>query len=164
MMSALPPHMAMASMPPMMQSQQPPRGPRDQQARDSIVIVGVKLAEFRREAKTSSKHWELPELYDDVAEFAGDQHGSRFIQDKLMTANSEVKERIFRELEPNSLQLMQDVFGNYVIQKFFEHGDQSQKKALAARMKGYVVKLSNQMYACRVVQKVCALFTVDVTS
>lgn len=48
---------------------------------------------------------------------------------------------------------MKDVFGNYVIQKFFEHGNQVQKKVLAAVMTGKVVDLSLQMYACRVVQK-----------
>ncbi len=49
---------------------------------------------------------------------------------------------------------MKDVFGNYVIQKFFEHGNMVQKKILANAMKGKVVDLSTQMYACRVVQKV----------
>ena len=52
------------------------------------------------------------------------------------------------------MQLACDVFGNYVIQKFFEHGDQNQKKTLANRMKGHVLSLSLQTYACRVVQKV----------
>jgi mRNA-binding protein PUF3 len=61
---------------------------------------------------------------------------------------------VFREIEPNALQLMKDVFGNYVIQKFFEHGNQVQKKIIAAQMKGKVAELSTQMYACRVVQKV----------
>ena len=50
---------------------------------------------------------------------------------------------------------MTDLFGNYVIQKLFEHGNQSQKKILANQMKGHVLTLSNQMYGCRVVQKVC---------
>lgn len=49
---------------------------------------------------------------------------------------------------------MMDVFGNYVIQKFFEHGDQTQKKVLANKMRGRVKELSLQMYGCRVVQKV----------
>jgi mRNA-binding protein PUF3 len=151
--SAIPPHMAMATMQPMMPVPQPPRGPRDQQMTDGTTVLGLKLADFKRESKTS-KRWELTDIYDDVVEFAGDQHGSRFIQQKLETANSEVKEKIFKELESNSLQLMQDVFGNYVIQKFFEHGDQTQKKILASKMKGHVSTLANQMYACRVVQKV----------
>jgi mRNA-binding protein PUF3 len=150
-MSSLPPHMAMATMSPMMPVL-PPRGPREQQSGGS-EILGLKLAEFRKESK-QNKRWELTDIYDDVVEFAGDQHGSRFIQQKLETANSEVKDKIFKELEPNALQLMQDVFGNYVIQKFFEHGDQTQKKILGRKMKGHVLSLANQMYACRVVQKV----------
>jgi hypothetical protein len=88
-------------------------------------------------------------------EFSGDQHGSRFIQEKLQTANSDEKEQVFNEIEDNAVQLMKDVFGNYVIQKFFEHGSQVQKKIIAAKMKGKVAELSTQMYACRVVQKVC---------
>ena len=90
-------------------------------------------------------------------EFSGDQHGSRFIQQKLETANSDDKDQVFREIEPNSVQLMKDVFGNYVIQKFFEHGNQVQKKIIAGKMKGKVAELSTQMYACRVVQKVSPL-------
>lgn len=89
-----------------------------------------------------------------MVEFSGDQHGSRFIQQKLETANSDEKERVFSELKGDALQLMQDVFGNYVIQKFFEHGDQNQKRYLADRMRGQVLQLSTQMYGCRVVQKV----------
>ncbi|KAH8701208.1 armadillo-type protein [Phaeosphaeriaceae sp. PMI808] len=158
--SALPPHMTMNTMAPMMPVSQPPRGPREQQVSDSAGILSLKLAEFKRESKTS-KRWELTDIYDDVVEFAGDQHGSRFIQQKLETANSEVKEKIFKELESNSLQLMQDVFGNYVIQKFFEHGDQTQKKLLASKMKGHVLALANQMYACRVVQKALEHVLVD---
>lgn len=72
----------------------------------------------------------------------------------METANSDEKERVFKEIQPNAMQLMTDVFGNYVIQKFFEHGDQSQKRILASKMKGHVLTLSLQMYGCRVVQKV----------
>lgn len=91
-----------------------------------------------------------------MVEFSGDQHGSRFIQQKLETANSDEKEQVFHEIQPNCLQLMTDVFGNYVVQKLFEHGNQTQKKILANQMKGHVLALSTQMYGCRVVQKVCS--------
>ena len=97
------------------------------------------------------------DIYNHVVEFSGDQHGSRFIQQKLETANSDEKEQIFREIQPNGLQLMTDVFGNYVIQKLFEHGSQVQKRLLAEQMKNHVMELSMQMYGCRVVQKVCFL-------
>ena len=61
---------------------------------------------------------------------------------------------MFAEIGTNAIPLMKDVFGNYVIQKFFEHGNQVQKKILAGMMKHKVVELSTQMYGCRVVQKV----------
>ncbi|KAJ6446610.1 pumilio domain-containing protein [Purpureocillium lavendulum] len=110
------------------------------------------LDDFRLSNK-SSKRYELKDIYNHVVEFSGDQHGSRFIQQKLESANSDEKEQVFREIEPNAIQLMKDVFGNYVVQKFFEHGNQVQKKVLAEKMKGKVVDLSVQVYACRVVQK-----------
>ena len=48
-------------------------------------------------------------------EFSGDQHGSRFIQLKLETATAEEKQMFFDEIVPlSALQLIQDVFGNYV--------------------------------------------------
>lgn len=46
-----------------------------------------------------------------------DQYGSRFIQQKLETANVEEKKKIFPEIIPHARTLMTDVFGNYVIQK-----------------------------------------------
>ncbi|KAG7290907.1 hypothetical protein NEMBOFW57_000912 [Staphylotrichum longicolle] len=101
----------------------------------------------------STKGWELKDIWNHVVEFSGDQKGSRFIQQKLETANSDEKDQIFGELESNAIQLMKDLFGNYVMQKLFEYGNQIQKKVLAGAMKGKVVDLSMQAYACRVVQK-----------
>lgn len=115
-------------------------------------IRSTVLDEFKSNTK-SSRRLELKDIYGHIAEFAGDQHGSRFIQTKLETANSDERERIFVEIYPNAVQLMKDVFGNYVIQKLFEHGDQSQKRMLASRMKGQVLSLALQCYGCRVVQK-----------
>ncbi|KAH9900399.1 armadillo-type protein [Xylariomycetidae sp. FL2044] len=132
-------------------------------SRDQDPGKGVRsmlLEEFRANTK-STKKFELREIYNHIVEFSGDQHGSRFIQEKLQTANSDEKDQVFREIEPNALQLMKDVFGNYVIQKFFEHGDQVQKKIIAGQMKGKVAELSTQMYACRVVQKALEHVLVD---
>lgn len=145
-----------------------PRGP----AREHDVGQHVRsplLEEFRNNSKTN-KRYELKvrrfdsgrgaelivfqDIFNHIVEFSGDQHGSRFIQTKLETANSDEKDQVFREIHPNSLQLMTDVFGNYVIQKFFEHGNQAQKKLLAHQMKNHILTLSLQMYGCRVVQKV----------
>ena len=83
-------------------------------------------------------------------------------------------EELFREVHDRALKLMRDVFGNYVIQKFLEHGASEQRTALAERLRGQVLGLSMQMYGCRVIQKaleVCAVLSLlscywhlDVTS
>lgn len=140
-----------ASTPNALPPAQIPRGP----ARDHDLAQPVRstlLEEFRNNSKTN-KRYELKDIYNYIVEFSGDQHGSRFIQQKLETANSDEKDQVFRELYPNAIQLMTDVFGNYVIQKFFEHGNQSQKKVLANQMRTHILTLSTQMYGCRVVQK-----------
>lgn len=108
------------------------------------------LEEFRN---NKSKKYELKDIVGSIVEFSGDQHGSRFIQQKLETASVEEKALVFKEILPKSNLLTTDVFGNYVIQKFFEHGSASQKNALAAQMQDHVLSLSLQMYGCRVVQK-----------
>jgi mRNA-binding protein PUF3 len=112
-----------------------------------------KLLEEYRGSHKSNRRFELRDISNHVVEFSGDQHGSRFIQTKLETANSDDKDQVFREIEANSVQLMKDVFGNYVVQKFFDYGNQSQKRILAEKMRGRVLDLSIQVYACRVVQK-----------
>ncbi|KAF7616551.1 hypothetical protein AFLA_004610 [Aspergillus flavus NRRL3357] len=126
------------------------RGHRDHDP--SQTVRSPVLEEFRANSK-GNKRYELKDIYNHVVEFSGDQHGSRFIQQKLETANSDEKEQVFREIQGDSLQLMTDVFGNYVVQKLFEHGNQTQKKILANQMKGHILALSTQMYGCRVVQK-----------
>ncbi|GFZ19857.1 pumilio 3 [Actinidia rufa] len=72
---------------------------------------------------------------------------------KLETATTEEKNMIFDEIIPQALTLMTDVFGNYVIQKFFEHGMVSQRREVASKLLGNVLTLSLQMYGCRVIQK-----------
>ena len=69
-----------------------------------------------------------------MVEFSQDQHGSRFIQQKLERATSAEKELIFNEILTQAHSLMTDVFGNYVIQKFFEHGSPEQKTALVHKV------------------------------
>lgn len=63
-------------------------------------------------------------------EFCRDQHGSRFIQQKLAEGPPEQLMEVYQEIQPHVIGLMQDVFGNYVIQKCFEHGNQVSITAL----------------------------------
>ncbi|XP_048701535.1 pumilio homolog 2 isoform X5 [Caretta caretta] len=96
---------------------------------------------------------QLRDLVGHIVEFSQDQHGSRFIQQKLERATPAERQMVFAEILQAAYQLMTDVFGNYVIQKFFEFGSPDQKLALATRIRGHVLPLALQMYGCRVIQK-----------
>lgn len=73
-----------------------------------------------------------------MLEFSLDQLGSRFIQQKLDTLTPDELEAAFAEVAPKGLMLMNDVFGNYVVQKFLELDVEGPRQELAAQMKGQV--------------------------
>ncbi|XP_028653234.2 pumilio homolog 2-like isoform X7 [Erpetoichthys calabaricus] len=104
---------------------------------------------------------QLRDLIGHIVEFSQDQHGSRFIQQKLERATPAERQMVFSEILQAAYQLMTDVFGNYVIQKFFEFGSQDQKLALATRIRGHVLPLALQMYGCRVIQKALESISTD---
>ncbi|KAJ7547820.1 hypothetical protein O6H91_08G105300 [Diphasiastrum complanatum] len=132
------------------------QSPRSSDGNDLLRASSL-LEEFKN---NKTRRFELSDISGHVVEFSADQHGSRFIQQKLETSSLEEKCSVFEEVLPRALSLMTDVFGNYVIQKFFEHGTQEERKELADQLIGHVLTLSLQMYGCRVIQK--ALEVVDV--
>ncbi|XP_068637285.1 pumilio homolog 5-like isoform X2 [Aristolochia californica] len=117
---------------------------------------------FLEELKSSkARRFELSDIAGRIVEFSADQHGSRFIQQKLETCTAEEKTSVFEEVLPHASTLMTDVFGNYVIQKFFEHGSPEQRKQLADQLTGCILPLSLQMYGCRVIQKALEVIEID---
>ena len=110
-----------------------------------------KLLEDFRNNKISNP--QLRDLVNHMVEFSRDQHGSRFIQQKLERCSAAERELVFNEILSSSYDLIIDVFGNYVIQKFLEFGSIEQKIQLLTSIKGHVLTLSLQMYGCRVIQK-----------
>ncbi|XP_069945143.1 pumilio homolog 2 isoform X2 [Cherax quadricarinatus] len=104
---------------------------------------------------------QLRDLANHIVEFSQDQHGSRFIQQKLERATPAEKQMVFNEILTAAYSLMTDVFGNYVIQKFFEFGTPDQKTVLANKIRGHVLPLALQMYGCRVIQKALECITQD---
>ncbi|ODV96089.1 hypothetical protein PACTADRAFT_80157 [Pachysolen tannophilus NRRL Y-2460] len=117
------------------------------------------LEEFRN---SDPKNYKLSDIYGHGIEFSKDQHGSRFIQAQLESGSTlEEKEVIFNEIREIAFELMTDVFGNYVIQKYFEFGSEVQKKILLEAMEGHLLDLSLQMYGCRVVQRAIEFINID---
>lgn len=109
----------------------------------------------------SWREWKLSELRNHVVEFATDQHGSRFIQQKLESASEEDKMAILSEALTDTQRLMTDVFGNYVVQKLLDHGGKKAIAAIAQELEGRMLPLSLHMYGCRVVQKALEVVGVE---
>ncbi|XP_030477659.1 pumilio homolog 6, chloroplastic [Cannabis sativa] len=124
------------------------------------IFDDPKMYNFLEELKSGKgRRFELSDIIGHIVEFSSDQHGSRFIQQKLENCSVEEKASVFKEVLPHASKLMTDVFGNYVIQKFFEYGSHDQRKELANQLRGQILPLSLQMYGCRVIQK--ALEVID---
>ncbi|CAL5001127.1 unnamed protein product [Urochloa decumbens] len=121
-----------------------------------------KSCSFLEELKSNrARRVELSDITGRIVEYSADQHGSRFIQQKLENCTAEEKASVFTEVLPHAAALMTDVFGNYVIQKFFEHGTREQRRDLATKLVGHVLPLSLQMYGCRVIQKALEVMELD---
>ncbi|KAL9235774.1 hypothetical protein vseg_010510 [Gypsophila vaccaria] len=93
--------------------------------------------------------------------FSVDQLGSRFIQLKLENCRAEDKAFVFQDVVPHACKFLTDVFGNYVIQKFFEYGTPNQRRDLAKALASQILPLSLQMYGCRVIQKALDVIELD---
>ncbi|KAJ0264549.1 Pumilio 5 [Hirschfeldia incana] len=125
-------------------------------------VDDFKRHSFLDELKSpNARKMELSDIAGRVIEFSVDQHGSRFIQQKLEHCSDEEKASVFSEVLPQASKLMTDVFGNYVIQKFIEHGTPEQREELVKQLAGQMVSLSLQMYGCRVIQKALEVIDVD---
>ena len=81
--------------------------------RESTVPRSKLLDDFRN---SRMPNLQLRDVIGHFAEFSMDQHGSRFIQQKLERASNAEKDMVFHEIIASAPQLMTDVFGNYVIQ------------------------------------------------
>ena len=88
------------------------RGERKKGSGKSVSL----LDEFRNSGK--GRHWDLNDLAGNIVQFCQDQHGSRFIQQKLEAASLAEKQMIFNEIMPHAHDLMIDVFGEFGLLPF----------------------------------------------
>eukprot|EP01084_Bolivina_argentea_P216358 367587_1 len=92
-----------------------------------------------------------------ICKFMKHQNGSRYIQERLKMASFELNTLILQHIifeEKQILSLSEDIFGNYVIQIFFENGsDEHHVLLIENLLRGNAYRLSRSFYGCRVIQK-----------
>ena len=99
-----------------------------------------------------------------VVPFMKHQNGSRYIQEKLSMADSPLITSILELIifeEKEIMNLSEDIFGNYVVQIFFEqHIHRNDKESaqwvqwlIKHLLTGNAFRLSRHIYGCRVIQK-----------
>ena len=126
--------------------------PRGRRNSDKNAVAPSKLSpeaanllnEIR--AAKSRNQWSIHDIKGYIVEFCLDQNGSRFIQQRLEVADPVEKQAVMEEAVPAIKDLLNDVFGNYVVQKLFEFGTESLLKDLKGALEGRMLKLSLQMY------------------
>ena len=120
--------------------------------RKEQVIRSERLEHFIKTYKDAN--YDLEFILGGSLEFCKDQVGSRFIQDVLPSTNETVLLQFYNEIDDNVLDLMMDVFGNYVIQKMLEF---SNNENIIDRIMGHVegnaLVLTKSQYGCRIIQK-----------
>ena len=133
----------------------PPRkGTNGGQAQEAKSLYLIKLRKCIKDKEEDKL--ELEDLKGHASEIARDQVGSRFIQkiyEKNCSDPESKVEDIIDEIKNDAMTIMQDVFGNYVIQKILDCGTESHIQTLFDEIKGNILIMSKHIYGCRVVQR-----------
>ncbi|MCJ1307236.1 hypothetical protein MMC25_000882 [Agyrium rufum] len=82
-----------------------------------------------------------------------DQQASIFLQQKLKIGSVEQKFEIVEAIVAQAYPLMVNRFGNFLVQRCFEHGTPEQVVAIANAIRGNTLTLSMDAFGCHVVQK-----------
>ncbi|KAK9476441.1 armadillo-type protein [Lipomyces japonicus] len=88
-----------------------------------------------------------------------DQQASIFLQQKLKIGSADQKFAIIEAIVEQAYLLMVNRFGNFLVQRCFEHGTPEQIESIARAIQGNVLLLAMDAFGCHVVQK--ALDCVD---
>jgi len=85
--------------------------------------------------------------------FVTDQEGSRFLQEHLISATDDQLWSTFIHLQRHFVTICQDIYGNYIAQKYLEFGSDKLRCSILETLRMSIPLLSLGKYGCRVVQK-----------
>jgi len=92
--------------------------------------------------------------------FVTHQKGSRFLQKRLTSATSEQLWSTFTHLRPDFVKISNNMYGNYVAQKYLELGSVELRSDIMETLHPHILSLSRGIFGCRVVQKLleCVIY------
>jgi hypothetical protein len=82
-----------------------------------------------------------------------DQQASIFLQQKLKIGTPEQRHAIVDAIVAQAYPLMVNRFGNFLVQRCFEHGIREQIEGIANAIRGNTLTLSMDAFGCHVIQK-----------
>lgn len=100
--------------------------------------------------RNAAYNWQV--IVDKIV-YYNDQQASIFLQQKLKLAPAEQKYVIIDAIVAQAYPLMLNRFGNFLVQRCFEHGTQEHIDGIASAIRGNVLTLSMDAFGCHVVQK-----------
>ncbi|KAG4300707.1 hypothetical protein PCANB_003049 [Pneumocystis canis] len=100
--------------------------------------------------RNAAYNWQI--IVDRIV-YYNDQQASIFLQQKLKLAPAEQKHTIIDAIVAQAYPLMLNRFGNFLVQRCFEHGTQEHIDGIASAIRGNVLTLSMDAFGCHVVQK-----------
>lgn len=83
-----------------------------------------------------------------------DQTGCRFLQKKIIDDPSFANDILFYELQPSMMDLINDAFGNYLIQKMIENLDEGKIDWMIDLVSQYFLDVACSPHGTRVIQKI----------
>uniref|UniRef100_A0A1I7Z206 PUM-HD domain-containing protein n=1 Tax=Steinernema glaseri TaxID=37863 RepID=A0A1I7Z206_9BILA len=106
----------------------------------------------------------LESIIDDqlIMRFALDRNGCQYLQDGYVAAPHRLHRRLFNELMKNFEMLSCDVFANFLMQTVVSLANDHEKNVIVRVMKGRMLRMCYNRYACRVVQKIIETASPDI--
>ena len=127
------------------------RQPGPMNATNATYMPPVEPMNYRRLLdRNTSCNWKY--IVDKIV-CSNDQQASIFLQQKLKVSTPEQKFELIEAIIAQAYPLMINRFGNFLIQRCFEHGTHEQVIAIANAIRGNTLNLSMDAFGCHVVQK-----------
>ncbi|KAL1922970.1 uncharacterized protein VTP21DRAFT_9346 [Calcarisporiella thermophila] len=105
---------------------------------------------------------QIESLRGQILSLARDQHGCRFLQNKIEEGDQLAFKAVMEEIGGHIPQLMIDPFGNYLCQRLFEHANDEQRTLLVQAVAAELLNIAFDVHGTRAVQRMIETLTLSI--